>query len=227
MRLFVAGLALAVLPLAACGESCRRQSATLLGFEGEVELAMKTSPGVGVGPLVFYVKGDRMRVELKTTVLSSTPISMVYIVDTSKHVSYIIDDKSKSVVVVHTKDRSAADASAAAMTKPRKTGTDVVAGHPCTVYETTTSGGSYSVRAETCLAEDLGSPLLGPIAGLVGGNSPLEMLGGSGFPLRMRTYDGSGALLFSMEATRVERKTEPDTLFEPPAGYATVDGGIF
>jgi hypothetical protein len=221
-RSIVAAVALVALPLAACGQSCRRQGAALLGFEGEIELHLGMSPAGAMGPLVFSIKGDRLRVEMK-----GAPISFVYVIDSSKHVSYLIDDAAKKYTRIALTDPSAADASAAvSASPPRKTGTGVVAGHPCTVYESSMSSGLTTMRSEWCMAEDLGSPMLGPLGKLVGGGTPFTMFGGSGFPLRMRTYDGAGALLYSMEATRVERRSEPDSLFEPPPGYASTDAGI-
>jgi hypothetical protein len=40
-----------------------------------------------------------------------------------------------------------------------------------------------------------------------------------GFPLRMESYDATGALSVKMEATRIEKKSESDSDFEIPAGY--------
>ncbi len=214
--------------LAACGESCRRQSATLLGFEGEIELAMgggfaALSGGLadaGAGPTTLVrVKGDRMRIEMRNPLMS-----FVYVFDSSRHVGFLIDDKARTYTVLTMKDRTGADASLAGAVKPRKTGSAFVAGHPCTLWETTAS----SMRAEACMADDLGSPLLPEAQKLFGGGgSVFEELGGHGFPLRLRTFDSSGAVVFSMEAVRVEKKGEADSLFEPPRGYAAIDAGVF
>jgi hypothetical protein len=178
-----------------------------------------------MGPTVFYVKGDRTRVAE-----SIPPMSLVTIIDRSKRVMYIVDNSARTYAKLPLKDDAPADASGAAtMAKPRKAGTAVVAGHPCTLYESSLTTGAITMRSEWCMAEDLG-PLglvaLGPVGRLFG-DSPFPELGSQGFPLQMRSYDGSGALLFSMEATRVEHKSEPDSLFEPPSGYAEVDAGIF
>jgi hypothetical protein len=221
-------LALVALPLAACGESCRRQGAAMLGFEGEIELRT-SSPGIATTTptttttTVFRVKGDRLRCEV-----SMAPVSFVYIIDSSRRVSYLVDNTGKSYTKIAMKD-PAPDASAPGATPParRKVGTAVVAGHPCTLYESSTTTGTTTVRAEVCTADDLGSPMLGPVGKLFGAGPMTLFGGGTGFPLRMRTFDGSGALLYSMEATRVENKSEPDSLFEPPPGYTESDAGIF
>ena len=87
--------------------------------------------------------------------------------------------------------------------------TDVVAGHPCVVLETTPKPATLA-RQEACLATDIDVPGFGA--------SPLTGL--SGLRMRLVVVNAKGVEESRTEVTRVEARAIADSVFQVPAGYA-------
>jgi len=109
-----------------------------------------------------------------------------------------------------------------------KTGqTEKIVGYLCQLFTLKANGKT----TELWLADGLGS-----FAGLGGGNpmggkpppkSAWEqaLAGVAGFPLRVVEKDAGGKETFRLEATKVDKSAQPDSLFAPPAGYQKFDMG--
>lgn len=197
------------------GPGLMTQLAGLMGFEGEIEMRSSSSYGTGSTSgmtMVFSVKKDKMRVEMPT--IAST-VSMVILIDQGAKKSVILMPASKTYFET---PLGTTTSTAPASPKPTVTKTgksDTVAGYSCDEYRVTDSVTHFT--SVTCAASGLS------FFGISGG--PLKDLLSSssgeitGFPLRTETLDPSGAVITKLEATRIEKKSEADSLFEIPPGY--------
>jgi len=195
--------------------------ATLVSFEGEIEMKTKSGAGSFGVATVFKIKGSKMRTEL-----SALGTDYVSIMDMEGKKSISLDTKGHTYTET---DLSAA--SAAAKTKPKSTTKvvatnrkDVVAGYTCEIYEIQDLAGAGGPPVEICVASGISMVafgLSGPFSYFSkGGNDDAwGAVMSHGFPLRITMRDPKGAPIMTLEATRVEKKTEPDALFEVPAGY--------
>jgi hypothetical protein len=209
---------------AGAGRGLLSTLATLVGFEGEIELAFRgpivALLGTASKPpaMLLILKGDRVRMEL--TAGPAGPLGGATIVDGAAKKSFTLIDASKQYVETDLSAASAPAAPAAASPSYVKTGAkDTVAGYECEVAELRAATG----RTEVCTSSGLAFWGLGvgPLGKLVGGGGPaaafLSDLGG--FPLRFTSYDASGAVVLGFEAMRIDKKSVPDSSFEIPAGY--------
>jgi len=208
--------------------------ATLVGFEGEIDIAI-TMPGLGGlglaakgGPTTtLKMKGEKLRMEFGGGAAGAgAGMGAATIVDGAAKKSYTLIPASKQYMET---DLNALSSSTSTSTPPpgtpktkaTKTGrTDKVAGYSCDVWTITSP--TTKMDSEICVAHGLTFLAMGvgPFAALGGGNDAWgDALAGGGFPLRMRVFDTPGHEMMHMEATRVEKKSEPDSLFEIPAGY--------
>ncbi len=200
--------------------------ATLVSFEGEIEMRSRSASGalgsVGVAT-VFKIKGPKMRTEM-----SALGVDYVSITDMAAKKTTTLDNKMHTYTE---SDLSAKPSTAAS--KPKSTTKvvatnrhDTVAGYSCDVYEIddTSKAPGAAAPIEICVASGismLAFGLSGPFSYFSNASSDdaWSQITSKGFPLRIAMRDASGAPLMTLEATRVEKKSEPDTLFEVPAGY--------
>ena len=115
---------------------------------------------------------------------------------------------------------AASGASAATPPKIEKTGHhETIAGHDCEDWNLVDANNH---KALLCMASDVGAFDFG---GMEGASFLPDLVkhglfGASAFPLKLVDYDNAGKEKTHIEVTRIERKTEDDALFAPPAGYA-------
>lgn len=190
--------------------------ASLVGFEGEIDMAI-SMPSIGTVGVRMSVnmklKGDRMRMEVVM------PGSLgATITDGGKKKSWTLVPSTKQYT--ETDLDAPKPGSVPGTSKPTitKTGrTDKVAGYSCDII--TMSEPGKRDRTEFCMSKGLTflGMGMGPFSGL-GGSEYGDLLK-EGFPLRMQSFDGRGAEIMKMEATRIEKKSEPDSDFEVPPGW--------
>jgi len=204
--------------------------ATLVGFEGEIDLSI-TMPGLsGMGltkgapgsATTLKMKGDKMRMEFGGIAGIAVGTAGATIVDGAAKKTYTLMPATKQYMETDLSTLPASTPAAGApKAKATNTGrTDKVAGYSCDIWTVTSPG--TPIDSEICVAHGLTFLAMGvgPFAALGGGGDGWgEALSGGGFPLRMRIFDSPGHEMMHMEATRVEKKSEPDSLFEIPAGY--------
>jgi|UniRef100_UPI0040492C8D hypothetical protein len=101
--------------------------------------------------------------------------------------------------------------------------TTEILGYTCTKYLAKTKEGSMEIWATTELGTFMGlGNMMGDKKAKLGWESAL--VGKDFFPLRVKSATGSENP-FSLEATAVEPKSLPDSLFAPPANYRKFDLG--
>lgn len=206
--------------------------ASLVGFEGEIDmsLAMPALAGIaGSGPggmtIAMKLKGDKMRMAYTIPGMPAAGGSAT-IIDGAAKKSYTLMPATKQYLET---DLDPAKRTAAAPSVPSaptpvvsKTGrTDTVAGYSCEIVSVVQP--PSLARSELCLSRGLTflGMGVGPFSRLGGGAPWADALQG-GFPLRMETFDASGTSIMKMEATRIDKTSEPDSLFEVPPGYTNV-----
>jgi hypothetical protein len=198
--------------------SCKRIAAAV-SFEGEIEMSMG---GAGVGmTTLMTIKGDKIRTDMKGLMSYASITDMgakkTWVLDTAAH-TYTEMDLSKT-------PKPTTPPPAKSPAKVTKTGrTDKIAGYACDIY--TIDDPTLAMHLEACSASGislvafgLSNPfgLLAP--GQKGNDDMFTQLVSHGFPLRIAYLDASGAPLMKIEATRVEKKSVPDSDFAIPAGY--------
>lgn len=194
-------------------------------FEGKV--TFKMTSGRGQPQEVSYqIKGDKMRVEMPGQKGGMGGMIM----DTTKKEMTMIMDEQKTYMVM-----ALPDATADAMTKKgdevqlEKTNeTEKILGYTATKYISTHEG----TKTDLWLAEGIGAFMGFNNNNSMGGRrnaAPQSweraIAGKELFPLRVVGKDKSGKENFRMEVTAIDKKSLPDSLFAPPAGYQKFDMG--
>jgi hypothetical protein len=194
--------------------------AALVSFEGEIEMRTKGGSGAFTGfATVFRIKGPKLRSEM-----SALGTDYVNISDMETKKSLSLDTKRRTYTET---DLSASKTSSRSTTKAVATGrTDRVAGYACDVYEIEDTSAPGTPPAEICVASGISTVafgLSGPFSYFTNRSNDDDAWGAAlshGFPLRITLRDPKGSPVMTLEATRVDKKDEPDSLFEAPAGYA-------
>jgi hypothetical protein len=201
---------------------------TAAQFEGKV--AFKITPGKGQPQEIAYqIKGDKMRLEMPQGAAGGMG---GMIIDTKKREMTLVMEAQRMYVVQAMPEPGAAAPGERAVEAPtlEKTGEkQTILGYAAEKFLSTHQGG----KTELWLAEGLGtfaSPPMSSGRGAARGGAP----GGQGweralagkelFPLRVVSHDKDGNE-FRMEATAIEKKVLPDSLFSAPAGYQKLDMG--
>jgi hypothetical protein len=200
--------------------------ASLVGFEGEIDLAI-VMPGLSGSAITttLKLKGKKMRMDYGGSgALAAMSMGIIYDGETKK--SYTLMPASHTYTET---DLSKLPASTPPPAGPKpvakKTGTtDKIAGYECENWIVATPGSPNA--NELCVAHGLTFYAMGfgPFASFGSGDTWGGALDGGGFPLRMRMLDASGKETMRMEATRIERKSEPDSEFEVPKGFTKTGG---
>ena len=131
------------------------------------------------------------------------------------------------LVIDLSKMSSTSTASAVKSTaKARNLGrSDKVSGYSCDLWEVVDT----TMTTEICVASGLSMLALGlsgPFSMFAKGDDAWSQVLSHGFPLRMVMTDGSGKPLMKMEATRIDKKSVPDSEFAVPAGYTKMPSPI-
>jgi hypothetical protein len=209
---------------------------SLLGndFEGMITTNVKSKSQKAPQEITFAIKKPKFRIEVPAPPTANPAMA--------QGGSLIIDPPSKKGWVLIPAQKMAMEldfdkmksgkggipglpsAPKAPTTPPKidKTGkTDTVAGYTCDVWKLTSADGR---KADVCVAEGItwfdftdlgmGSPELALAAVATDANR---------FPLRLVSYDASGAEETRMEATKVLKMKLDDAQFTVPADFRTVD----
>jgi hypothetical protein len=194
-------------------------------FEGRVNFKM-TSPRGAPQEIAYNIKGDKIRVEMPGQAAMGG-----IIIDTTKRESTVIMDQQKMYMTMALPDVAAQASKKAEEVKLEKTGEkETILGLTAEKYIATHPDST----SEMWLAEGLGTfmsaPSGNPMGGRGGGNSQAQaweraLAGKELFPLRVVSKDKAGKESFRMEATAIDQKPLPDSLFAAPAGYQKFDMG--
>ena len=192
-------------------------------FEGKVnfKLSAGRAPAEQIG---YQVKGGKIRLDL----VGQAEVGGI-ILDVAKKQTLVIMDAQRMYMVMPMADVAAQAATA----KPdestlEKTGErEKILGYEAVKYVSTHAG----KKTDLWLAEGLGKFMamesLQPMGGGARSSQPWEraLAGLELFPLRIVSYDTGAKEEFRLEATAIEKKSLPDSLFAPPAGYQSLDMG--
>ncbi len=199
--------------------SCKRAGvklASLVSFEGEVEMSMTSSIGLGAGSaMTFEVKGDKVRTQ--TGMLGA---SMVTISDASAKKTWLLNNVAHTYTEIDLSKPSTTPTITKSAAKANNTGRhDTVAGYPCDVWDVDDPSVGHT---EVCVASGVrmfALGLSGPFAMFTREGDAWSEVMSKGFPIRIAMIDTHGTPVMKLEATRIEKKSLPDSDFEVPAGY--------
>ena len=191
--------------------------ADYVGFEGEadVRIDIPTYDSPLPVPMYLHLKGAKMRTEYG----AGTHVGEIQIRDEREKKAWLLHGAT------HTYTESPIVPSRlppSRLGRPRgtKTGkTDTVAGYACDVWQYEPVAGFPSI--ELCVAHGLTflAAGLGPL-GVLGASDWSDATSDGGFILRTRDVDATtGKEVSRVEVTRLEKKPQPDALFEIPKGY--------
>ncbi len=151
------------------------------------------------------------------------PAKKAYVVMDAKKEAILIDlnKTGEHMKTIAPPSRPSMPGKPAAPAKPppkiTKTGkTDKVAGYECELWDIT----DESSKGQMCIAEEGISWFSIPMSGAPAEYAWMaELTDGKHFPLRFIGYDKAGTETGRIEVTKIDKKSEPDALFEVPAGY--------
>ncbi|OAM89372.1 DUF4412 domain-containing protein [Termitidicoccus mucosus] len=212
-------------------------------FEGRIDMKISNPQSKENNNAVIstYIKMPKLRIEMNAALdVSGTAakpgkkqaqeFAMTIITDTETEENLILMPQQK-MYMVSKGNRGNASASGQAEDAYKPTGrTDTILGHRVEEYASTGSG-EYT---EMWLASGLGAFRMagtGPNARQQEKKGWEKFLEEKGlFPLKVTTYkkEGDDKMMYQMEVIKIEKGSQPDSLFVPPADYKRLDmGGMF
>jgi hypothetical protein len=195
-------------------------------FSGEMQMEVRNGPpGSPTTASTFKVKGTKMRIETAAAGAGGPPGAVI--VEPVEKKMTMLDDKTKTAMVMHIPDSATGSGSGSAggpgagagkKTEFKKTGkSDVVAGYSCDIYSF--DGDEPGEKGEACIASGLS--FLGMGGKMAGGwASSISSVGG--FPLRV-VVSQAGTEKSRWEVKSVARKDVPESDFQVPPGYKVMD----
>ena len=221
MRRFALLLALAA--VTSCKVKGLGALASLVAFEGEIDMSMTMAMAPATGMTAsFEMKGMKMRTETKGLG------SFVSITDAEAKKSWTIDNTAHTYTEIDLAKLSSTPSvpGVKSTAKARNLGrSDKVAGYSCDLWEVADT----TMTTELCLASGLSMLALGlsgPFSMFAKGDDAWSQVLSHGFPLRMVMSDPSGRPMMKMEASRIDKKSIPDSEFTVPAGYTKMPSPI-
>jgi hypothetical protein len=224
---------------AAAGSSAVPLSAaaptSLNDFEGDITVVSKSAKERRpIPPITLTVKGSKMRFDVPEGMEGAPHIGerAYAIVDTAVKKLDMVADEQKMVMEMDLGSMSeqlkklhpdqkpeAENRTQAAVTKTGHM--DTVAGIQCEDWEFKNEKGE---RGRVCVSSQSAAWLSIPSLGVPSEHLwAKELFDGQHLPLRMISYDSTGAEEDRLEVTKVERKPVLDSTFAIPAGYRTMD----
>lgn len=195
-------------------------------FEGTVTMQMSSGRGETT-PMTFSIRSGISRIDI-----SARGHDVGMILDQNKNqMTMLLPERSMYLVRPLPMANSSTPQSAMSNdVQVEKTNEhEKILGYDTTKYVAKTKDGTTEAWVTDQLGTFLGLGNAG--GGPMGGrpNGPAHMLwqdafrGKDAFPLRVTTTNAQGKQTFRMEATSIEKKSLPDSLFTPPAGYQKLD----
>ncbi|MDD3179981.1 MAG: DUF4412 domain-containing protein [Opitutaceae bacterium] len=210
--------------IALCGTLLVQTAFAAAPFEGKITLTLTTGQD-SQHTLDLAMKGQKQRIDMAV----SKGQKIGSIIDLAQREVTVLMPQQQMFMVMPIKEAVEAAQRQIPEGKLEKTGrTGQVLGYLCQILTLKADG----KITEIWLAEGLGSFAgLGGGGGPMGGNTPSQsvweqaLAGVAGFPLRVVEKDAQGNETFRLEATKVDKTPQPDSLFALPAGYQKFDLG--
>ncbi len=202
--------------LLAATTSCKLKGslASLVAFEGEIDMSMTMAMAPTTAMTTsFELKGTKMRNETNAgayVTISDTETKTTWMLDTIAHTYTELD-----LARVSSTSSSAVKSRATSRSLGKS---DKVAGYSCDLWEVVDA----AMHTELCMASGMSMialGLTGPFSTATKGSDAWTEVLSHGFPLRMIMSDPSGKPMMKMEATRIDKRSVPDSEFQIPAGY--------
>ncbi|HUM12330.1 MAG TPA: DUF4412 domain-containing protein [Myxococcaceae bacterium] len=209
-----------------------------LAFEGVIETKMSMSRGKADssgmhqsmnGAGTISIKGLNSRMEQQMNVPGmTTPMKTVVIHRADEHITYILQESSKTYSK-HADEKSDRDESEASKWTVKKLGRDTVAGRSTEHVQLTHQGRGDAMEVwvdkNLVSAGDLEKAFSGGDRGGGGGwFQALRKEGVAGVPLKVIANSSKGEGGMTFEATSVKAQSVPDSAFKVPAGYTESKG---
>jgi hypothetical protein len=211
-------------------------SASLLGFEGQIDLVAKSNSGGAPTSLSLLVKNDVLRVDIPQDALGGkeatgvTGGGKVYaLVRTQEKKAFVVLDAKQQAVVFDLNQagdqmkrfkRTTPGGPTPSSDPPKVTKTgvkDTVAGYPCENWDVVSSD---KAKMTVCVSDNSSSFFRLPLTGIPTESAwALELLDGKHFPLRGVAYDTSQRETGRVEVTKFDKRKLDAAQFEVPAGY--------
>ena len=191
-------------------------STTVVPFEGEIVMNVKDEAAAHVPTSITYsIKSDKIRA------VPAAPAHVYTIVDGTTQHAYAVDDTQKTY---------ADFAGATDTTLPAKVAktqkVETVAGLVCEDWSIDDANG----KVDVCVAKGVAffDFARAPKAGATEPSWAAALTQEKAFPLRVVAHDRAGKEVYRAEATKVDRKSVADSLFQLPTGFGkrTASDGI-
>lgn len=185
-----------------------------VSFEGEVDYKITT--GDKSGDMNYLLKGKKMRMDMD---MEGHSQSMIFDMPTRKMLMLMPEQKMYMTMDIPENKQEAAKAKSEG--KFTKTGkTETILGYKCEEWLYESKHGTTSIWAASGLGNFMG---MGQKSGM-GASAWTQMVKSKGlFPLRVTSKGANGKGEMSMEATKVEKRSLSDSLFEVPAGFKKME----
>lgn len=193
-------------------------------FEGTVHMKM-TAGKEGPHQLSYSIKGSKLRTEIQ----AGNNMSATAIMDLTKDEVIMLMPGQPMYMTMSLKGTMAkATGNDLSDTTLENTGiTETILGYTCTKYIARNKEGDVEIWATTDLGTFMGlGNSMGGMMGAAKKKASWEeaLTGKNFFPLRVKNAPGNRNQ-FTLEVTNIEKKSLPDSLFAPPAGYQKFDMG--
>lgn len=193
-------------------------------FEGTVHMKI-TAGSEGTHQLSYSIKGSKLRTEIQ----AGGNMTATAIMDLTKDEIIMLMPGQPMYMTMSLKGTVAkATGGDIGDTTLENTGiTETILGYTCTKYIARNKEGDVEIWATTELGTFMG--LGSSMGGLMGGAKnkaswEQALTGKNFFPLRVKNAPDNRNQ-FTLETTKIEAKSLPDSLFTPPEGYQKFDMG--
>lgn len=189
-------------------------------FEGIIHYQFDKMEQRNMGDIQYMIKNNQIRMEFGMGTQSG---AMLY--DPTETKMTFIMDKMKSYMSMDMGDMSQKSSYDSKWEESEidKTGqTKQVAGHPCEIWKISNDKGD---NLTMCMADDLGTFMTpgNPMARKQAPDWAKEIIAEGFMPLEVIEESG-GSETVQMQATKIEKKSLSDNLFEIPEGYRDMSG---
>lgn len=191
-------------------------------FEGELRYRMTSSQSKEPADLSYWIKGDRIRYEWRS---ESKKGAAAGIIDGRKKKVFVLMPEQKMYMEwpMESMRKEAAEAESGERKRPdlKRTGrTDTILGYRCEEWRLDDEDGSTEIWATRELGSFLGFGSRGREEA-----PPWEKDAATRglFPLKVLHHDPKGKETMTMVATKIDKKTVPDSSFAVPAGYKKME----
>ena len=182
-------------------------------FEGEIDVTVKDEASQKLPATITYrIKGAKVRYEP-----AAAPVKAIE--DGTAHHAYVIDDTKKSYEDLDTTAKSAPPS----VTKTGKT--EKIAGLDCEHW--TLDDSASQEKVDACVAKNVAwfDLAQAPKPGAAEPGWAAALTKENAFPLRLVVSDAKGKERYRVDATKVNKAKQDDTLFQAPAAYKKTDLG--